>query len=264
MSTKNGLGYTGSAPRQNEETFVEARKVDPREILSPQAPKAKKFDPSRLVPVEQPRFEGPSVEEVKVATAENIASRLKVTRAEEKKAPPPRTGILARSMTDDLVNQLAEELGLLSPLSQLFEVEVPIGEGVMKVTYRLPEADDNLWAVGVMDAISSADERYTLVRTESQWKEYTSHLLTCACILKIQDKWIWERLDFTDKIHEVLPDWDGVSWRKIPATIRSIMAQSLYGVLGRLHSDTLFLVSEALDKSRHLPKRDKPNPTEAI
>ena len=260
MTTKTGLGYTAK-----RDDFVEARKIDPRELSqpAPQGPQVKKFDPSKLQKIEAPVERVVSAEERQQATAEHIASRLKVERAEKKVAAPVKTSI-DRRVTDELVSRLAEELGLVSPVASLFEVEVPVGEGMMKVSFRLPEQDDNLWAIGVMDAIDAADERYTLVRTEAQWSEYTSHLVSCACVLKIQDKWIWEHLDLADKINEVLPGWDGKSWRKIPATIRSIMAQSLYGVLGRLHSDVLFLIAQAIDKARVLPKAVKENPTKAV
>lgn len=255
-----GLGF--GKPQQSQ---VESRKVDPREVLKAAA---SPMDLSRLEPVKRDTATPPPEKQREQASAADIASRLQVTKASAPKAAAPRKTALDIAVTDQIVDQLSEELGLVSPVSKMFEVLVPVGASEIKIEFRRPESEDNIWAIGVVNSHADNDDRFVLTRTEAQWQLFTSQLVAMACVLKVHGQWVWDRLGQTEKIKELVPNWDGVSWRQVPLVIRSVMAQHLFTVFSRLHSELPYLVDEAVTKSLSLNLREKEGddarPTKAI
>lgn len=254
------MSSMGLPPSSKKPNTSDVRKIDPAEVLRPATP----FDPSKLT-TRPPVDTKPTPEQIQ----QDINARLNVQRAPapaqaaavaKAKQPP---SFLETSITDEMVLALTAELGL-APQLPFYEGEVDVKGTPLKFKYRLPDADDNLWAMGVVVAMAQSDDRSLLLRTDAQLQTYSSHLVACMCVIELQGTPVWDHLKQTDRIYSMVPGWNG-TWRHVPLVVRSIMAQTLYNVFSRTHVDLLTAIDDiiTLKMKEPAPKGEEARPTTA-
>jgi hypothetical protein len=222
-------------------------KIDPKSFLQPQADVAAWTPPGMEKMVAAPPKETKPPEEPPRQKMD--VSHLDIPKVEDpyKKAIP-----------DDLVTQLCEELGFLPP-SELRKAVVQVGPKTLELEVRALNFADQTWMWGEYPNL--VRDHPDLTNTPVQTNDMIEALMACRALVKINGKFIWDRLNYRSAIIAASPTWDGVSYQDVPSTFLSQMAVKVFKSFLKLDPRILSALASFMKEDRKTD--DEENPTEA-
>lgn len=259
-------GFRVPSVPANPTPQIEVGKIDPKEIFEAQAraampPVPPPADPEKSLLERGERIDFKANREK--AAARRAAEMGQTQQAEQQgppkleiaDKPPP---VIETAVSDDLIAQLEKEYGYAT--HEYTEVYLPIqSRGAqakgMLVQIRLPQYEDWVWMLSVMERKIETGEDEALLQTALSRSEISQDLIACRCVVSIDGHWVWDVLKMRDQILLAMPDWDGKNYDAIPSFMKDALAKSIYHLFRKkFHPDLIFALSIAV---RNLEKQQR-------
>lgn len=234
--------YDTSAQQQEEQ--VEMERIDPESFLQ-QGAQQEAEDRKIRDPEAELMAHAIPVDTRKVAAQQPLE---KPPEAEVKPPPPPPAADpLDRVLSGSLIDRLSQRFAIKA--ENTADAILEAGGQTLKVTFRKPHYDDILWGLGEIESRILLGIDISLLRGDQARQNYLKHLRLCRAVVKIEDEYVWDIFDETNKLRNLLPNWDGQNSASIPDLIKSELAVQVHALLRKLHEDLLFELSAAVDEA---------------
>ena len=263
MSMKPGIGLPSRKPVQNAEprSHIEAEKLDPAifGVANKKSPEQDLLDNAEPIdfspkptPARKPAISPPEPAEEKLS----------------EKPKEKELSVYDAMVPDSLLDRLISEYSLNTVRLHEADLEAPGLAKPLFVHVRAMTWDDHNWAIGVMAEKLANHEEASAVSTEGQRLQFYQAAVSCRCLVKIDDQWVWEVFGVTDSIKRLNPNWDGTTHIGIPANIASLIAHNVLDLFRKkLHYNLLYaldeIVKEVSKKEEAGVEEEPSNPTPA-